>query len=304
MRGKLIVISTDKFIFRITPAGAGKTFRLHLGAVCVSDHPRRCGENTERNFDIWQPLGSPPQVRGKHKMKFLTGNYNRITPAGAGKTKFKRGTIGRYGDHPRRCGENRQRDRNSPRALGSPPQVRGKHEACNAAARAKRITPAGAGKTFIVGCYTDFFRDHPRRCGENKKVTSSRLVLRGSPPQVRGKLSKITNLRAERGITPAGAGKTYRQQSKTFTLWDHPRRCGENIFASNYILMNMGSPPQVRGKRTYLKLKRTADRITPAGAGKTLKRSFRNQPFCSRAVQISFNFSNSLNVSLQSGSAR
>ena len=50
---------------------------------------------------------------------------------------------------------------------------------------------------------------------------------------------------------------------------DHPRRCGENIFASNYILRNMGSPPQVRGKPVSGIGILGLFRITPAGAGKT-----------------------------------
>ena len=51
------------------------------------DHPRRCGENTSRDSFFLPGKGSPPQVRGK-----LIGNMNtlkqqRITPAGAGKTR-------------------------------------------------------------------------------------------------------------------------------------------------------------------------------------------------------------------------
>ena len=86
--------------------------------------------------------------------------------------------------------------------------------------------------------------------------------------------------------------------------WDHPRRCGENLAMYGVQQGEVGSPPQVRGKLYEINQNIMSLRITPAGAGKTLKRSFRNQPFCSGAVQISFNFSNSLNVSLQSGSAR
>ena len=148
------------------------------------------------------------------------------------------------------------------------------------------------------------YRDHPRRCGENTSRDSFFLPGKGSPPQVRGKHCNVLSQRTAIGITPAGAGKTYRQHEHVETAEDHPRRCGENYVAPCLFCKLKGSPPQVRGKRYTSGGGTQPARITPAGAGKTLKRSFRNQPFCSGAVQISFNFSNSLNVSLQSGSAR
>ena len=50
------------------------------------DHPRRCGENNADAIDKVEPLGSPPQVRGKLAM---------VADVSA-----------RRQDHPRRCGEN------------------------------------------------------------------------------------------------------------------------------------------------------------------------------------------------------
>ncbi len=126
----------------------------------------------------------------------------------------------------------------------------------------------------------------------------------GSPPQVRGKPLKKAIEGGENRITPAGAGKTEKFHLPQDMRQDHPRRCGENLPDFKFSGDVKGSPPQVRGKPSLSVVLGLPIRITPAGAGKTLKRSFRNQPFCSRAVQISFNFSNSLNVSLQSGSAR
>ena len=166
------------------------------------------------------------------------------------------------------------------------------------------ITPAGAGKTFRLCPYTNRCRDHPRRCGENMFVRSRPQGELGSPPQVRGKPALTNSNAFMKRITPAGAGKTSHIAFYVGKTQDHPRRCGENRVPLAEIDIQRGSPPQVRGKRNPTYEDFGEDRITPAGAGKTLKRSFRNQPFCSRAVQISFNFSNSLNVSLQSGSAR
>ena len=146
------------------------------------------------------------------------------------------------------------------------------------------ITPADAGKTqFRLRCKLHA-RDHPRGCGENVAGAEPQRLTAGSPPRMRGKLFLALIGALPQRITPADAGKTDR-------LCAICSRC-------------RGSPPRMRGKLGFVKIACTLIGITPADAGKTLKRSFRNQPFCSRAVQISFNFSNSLNVSLQSGSAR
>ena len=55
------------------------------------------------------------------------------------------------------------------------------------------------------------------------------MPLMGSPPQVRGKPLMLPQVRLERGITPAGAGKTTRAVRRAIVKWDHPRRCGENV---------------------------------------------------------------------------
>ena len=167
---------------------------------------------------------------------------------------------------------------------GSPPQVRGKRFVPLGFAEMPGITPAGAGKTVWEFQSLLSVQDHPRRCGENQDVSATSRKTAGSPPQVRGKLFHPNVSYVPPRITPAGAGKTFVNSFISLILWDHPRRCGEN--------------------RNRHSCRNASIGITPAGAGKTLNRSFRNQPFCSRAVQISFNFSNSLNVSLQSGSAR
>ena len=111
--------------------------------------------------------GSPPQVRGKLSAFSSCAQPSRITPAGAGKTKFCRFQHGSLGDHPRRCGENRLRQLGQRNRLGSPPQVRGKPPEDFPGAAAFRITPAGAGKTRHYFARKRNGWDHPRRCGEN-----------------------------------------------------------------------------------------------------------------------------------------
>ena len=164
---------------------------------------------------------------------------------------------------------------------GSPPQVRGKRRCVPVHSKPDGITPAGAGKTISLPRHAGRIRDHPRRCGENQKRQLRIFGLIGSPPQVRGKLASPSRPTVFTGITPAGAGKTAGGVRRGLPHTDHPRRCGENMPLPRQMSYRLGSPPQVRGKLFCHSLISSAYRITPAGAGKTLKRSFRNQPFCS-----------------------
>ena len=192
----------------ITPAGAGKT--SGSGPCCCGcwDHPRRCGENHFSCECHDSRSGSPPQVRGKRFLCFIGVARRRITPAGAGKTYAAAACTISHEDHPRRCGENRQKRQTHHYVEGSPPQVRGKHPTYLELQYQRRITPAGAGKTGLHRARSCARADHPRRCGENNFIDAMTGGTKGSPPQVRGKPDKKQALLDTVGITPAGAGKT------------------------------------------------------------------------------------------------
>ena len=152
---------------------------------------------------------------------------------------------------------------------GSPPQVRGKRMLGIGNAKNGGITPAGAGKTRQPQVPKSGGWDHPRRCGENCIVQRNLSEGQGSPPQVRGKLPPRCAPPARRGITPAGAGKTYSNPNRASSGQDHPRRCGENAAYKTPKLHASGSPPQVRGKHRTAIPNASRIGITPAGAGKT-----------------------------------
>ena len=89
---------------------------------------------------------------------------------------------------------------------GSPPRVRGT-VALYARGRCKGgITPACAGNRFETETPGHRGRDHPRVCGEQKRVSSGSGGWLGSPPRVRGTVSPFLIWRARPGITPACAG--------------------------------------------------------------------------------------------------
>ena len=68
--------------------------------------------------------------------------------------------------------------------------MRGKdiqNQACSALAR---ITPAYAGKSMIGENAFYGTGDHPRLCGEKQKLAGVILKQLGSPPPMRGKVSR------------------------------------------------------------------------------------------------------------------
>ena len=69
------------------------------------------------------------------------------------------------------------------------------------------------------------------------------------------------------GITPAGAGKTLGNSPRCRLHEDHPRRCGENFRNLLCNTRDLGSPPQVRGKRTQPAISETASLDHPRGCG-------------------------------------
>ena len=128
VRGKHFDSIAETADGRITPAGAGKTAFRSRFRVNNGDHPRRCGENLCKGSMLWNPTGSPPQVRGKLVDAVNANHGDRITPAGAGKTQRVELCLMKQKDHPRRCGENAKNMYYEIGKAGSPPQVRGKHK--------------------------------------------------------------------------------------------------------------------------------------------------------------------------------
>ena len=113
------------------------------------------------------------------------------------------------------------------------------------------------------------FRDHPRLCGEKVDSTFSLLIVRGSPPPMRGKVLWYRDFCPAVGITPAYAGKSRKWTEIQLHTWDHPRLCGEKANRDFKRRCKTGSPPPMRGKVLVPVRENVQYRITPAYAGKS-----------------------------------
>ena len=86
MRGKDDIIHIYIWVFRITPAHAGKSRYHGVWAFGPEDHPRACGEKKVAHPFKFGLLGSPPRMRGKGFALKKSRRGLGITPAHAGKS--------------------------------------------------------------------------------------------------------------------------------------------------------------------------------------------------------------------------
>ena len=146
------------------------------------------------------------------------------------------------------------------------------------------ITPAWAGKSRSVRNFHHIRKDHPRVGGEKSASTLSSTRWTGSPPRGRGKVLDYDNGRSNGRITPAWAGKRRIEVGSFQLVGDHPRVGGEKVIGRSPISPSLGSPPRGRGKGLSLYFGTVCPGITPAWAGKRLKRSHRSGIFISGPI--------------------
>ena len=167
---------------------------------------------------------------------------------------------------------------------GSPPRGRGKDHQARAAEGGVWITPAWAGKSrpgVVIACD---FRDHPRVGGEKVHEISGFHIIQGSPPRGRGKDLLLLDRKSGNGITPAWAGKRAKSKNGKKVKRDHPRVGGEKAGRWAAPTRCQGSPPRGRGKGSSSLKYCSFVRITPAWAGKRLKRFHRSGIFISGPI--------------------
>ena len=105
--------------------------------------------------------------------------------------------------------------------------MRGKVLSCSSSIEMTRITPAYAGKSWAMLRTLYRLRDHPRLCGEKFSGIWENIKSVGSPPPMRGKAAEKNSERRRDRITPAYAGKSFRNSTISTLHQDHPRLCGE-----------------------------------------------------------------------------
>ena len=181
-------------------------------------------------------------------------------------------------------GEKRSISAVSAALVGSPPRGRGKAASVAEGRFRDGITPAWAGKSVKRLGKAAQGEDHPRVGGEKSRSSAPLRPTLGSPPRGRGKAPTRTRSSSWSRITPAWAGKRPQRGCDGWPLQDHPRVGGEKTVSWSWRWSRAGSPPRGRGKEGRIEDKDAKERITPAWAGKRLKRSHRSGIFISGPI--------------------
>ena len=261
---------------RFIPAGAGNTHAPRIEPVCVSVHPRGCGEHLCSASLRLLAIGSSPRVRGTPQPCGNQLVLQRFIPAGAGNTPAGHRRRRVQSVHPRGCGEHSAIVSTAVRPIGSSPRVRGTPWGPPAMPAIRRFIPAGAGNTASPAPRARQRPVHPRGCGEHGLYRYAVLSDGGSSPRVRGTHQQNRRPVARLRFIPAGAGNTLTSPRSLMPLAVHPRGCGEHNNKPTRRRDYGGSSPRVRGTLDPADVEALIGRFIPAGAGNTSGR--RGQP--------------------------
>ena len=248
MRGKDAGCLVHHEKHRITPACAGKSASNVNFTFWSRDHPRVCGEKLPLSRTATAPSGSPPRMRGKERLLPEKHTSSGITPACAGKSSTATRAARSTGDHPRVCGEKTARVLGGYKPAGSPPRMRGKGGDGGMGQHHHRITPACAGKSTVLGRIIAIGWDHPRVCGEKPALAAMVSYLVGSPRVCGEKKKGGSPEKSGLGSPPRMRGKVTKLNTNSQGGKDHPRVCGEKFHGLACRVCPAGSPPRMRGK--------------------------------------------------------
>ena len=154
-------------------------------------------------------------MRGALDVTKLEKAGSRIIPADAGSTfNLSLNAFSRE-DHPRGCGEHKQRGKQEFPYGGSSPRMRGAQLGQRRPTLTGRIIPADAGSTTCDHVSSLLPKDHPRGCGEHPCYMYCVPGLKGSSPRMRGARSELAIRVQLHGIIPADAGSTPRSPQQS-----------------------------------------------------------------------------------------
>ena len=205
-----------------------------------------------------------------------------IIPASAGNTLSGVPPGSPQQDHPRIRGEHRFCPTTSYGRQGSSPHPRGTPLCYTHSKQLSGIIPASAGNTASGKLRSPPPWDHPRIRGEHPDRAVRMVLILGSSPHPRGTQPPVAERACDAGIIPASAGNTQFELRILIFWWDHPRIRGEHWQFPQVFTSSIGSSPHPRGTRTSPFPPTVADRIIPASAGNTLKKSQKTFFFRSR----------------------
>ncbi len=270
---------------RNTPASAGRTPVSSNSSRAPAEHPRVGGEDSAWMATCWWLSGTPPRRRGGPRPQAGARRYRRNTPASAGRTLPRAGRPTCRAEHPRVGGEDtkgfdpaKKPNGTPPRRRGgptpvylarspvrTPPRRRGGRPVRPLPVRARRNTPASAGRTSSRQGILRPATEHPRVGGEDPSARRITRSMDGTPPRGRGGLTGGKGRPVGVRNTPASAGRTARTRPRRCACPEHFRVGGEDNLGMAILAHLDGTPPRRRGGPSRSMSPGVIQRNTPGG---------------------------------------
>ena len=131
--------------------------------------------------------------------------------------------------------------------MGSSPRMRGTRAGWRCGMRRRGLIPTYAGNTPVIHHHVQLNGAHPHVCGEHAVPSSTRLVVLGSSPRMRGTPGWPFGRFGVSGLIPTYAGNTRAHNPHPLHGRAHPHVCGEHSSRASRMLPLPGSSPRMRG---------------------------------------------------------
>ncbi len=260
---------------RLIPAGAGRTRCCSRSAPGQGAHPRWRGADMCRTIRKDSASGSSPLARGGRRRRHLEHPDRGLIPAGAGRTSRQDLSLRRTRAHPRWRGADGTVSITKQGRVGSSPLARGGPGDEVTPPVLPGLIPAGAGQTSRHGTAPTMRRAHPRWRRADRILVSIWGDGDGSSPLARGGHLPGPVLVGERGLIPAGTGRTMTPRCSSSHWRAHPRWRGADADVCLAHGVGSGSSPLARGGHGPGRPNGRRGGLIPAGAGRTSWRTSR-----------------------------
>ena len=231
-RGTAKVRARQSRRWRLSPACAGNGCRVWRRTLATTAQPRVRGERPAPLRLAPPSLGSAPRARGTAKLKQITREQIRLSPACAGNGQRRAGHVPRSAAQPRVRGERVINLNGTAQVPGSAPRARGTDTRRPARGGPVRLSPACAGNGERCARAGARAAAQPRVRGERHIPTTQHRTLVGSAPRARGTAVHAPPPSLPSRLSPACAGNGVSASADIFAMPAQPRVRGERPFAN------------------------------------------------------------------------
>ena len=264
--------------FRKTPAWAGRTASRRSSTPTRAENPRVGGEDNRSSRSGADGVGKPPRGRGGPYPPTRVSDPQRKTPAWAGRTEGRRSPEIRGRENPRVGGEDVCGNGHGQLAIGKPPRGRGGRHEDHPHRRARRKTPAWAGRTGLAGGVTSDRGENPRVGGEDHLQPVVIDGKRGKPPRGRGGREGARRGELAPRKTPAWAGEDHALPGEGRADHGKPPRGRGGQPAGTRVPRRRWKTPAWAGRTFRSSLTPTGRGENPRVGGEDRVRTFQSSP--------------------------